>query len=132
MSILVFYIRIFTLHVFWFKVVVLSTIAYTTGWMISILVYVPIQWYYLLLVPWYKCLQSSSRPASFFWERYLPVPPAGGVCPYDRSAPLIATSALNSVGDFAVLLMPIIVLHSLQLKTRKKMALLSVFFVGVL
>lgn len=44
----------------------------------------------------------------------------------------ISTSVLNTIADFAVLILPIIVLAGLQLNKRKKIALISVFLVGSL
>lgn len=45
MSILFFYIRIFTLRTKWFKVCIYATMAYVTGWALSLIIFVLAQWY---------------------------------------------------------------------------------------
>jgi hypothetical protein len=45
MSILLFYIRIFTLHITWFRIGIYTTMAYVTGWALSLLVLIFGQWY---------------------------------------------------------------------------------------
>jgi hypothetical protein len=45
MSILVFYARIFTLHTTWFKIGIYATMAYVTGWALSLLILIFTQWY---------------------------------------------------------------------------------------
>ena len=75
-----------------------------------------------------------SRPLSYFWSQYdiSANPRPEGVCTVDASSSEISTSILNTVADFAVLILPIIVLAGLQLKLQKKIAIISVFLVGSL
>ena len=44
MSILLLYIRAFTLHVEWLRIAVFVTMAYTTGWALAMVLFVPLQW----------------------------------------------------------------------------------------
>ncbi len=76
----------------------------------------------------------SSRPISYFWLRFdiFATTPVVGKCTVDASGSEISTSILNTIADFAVLILPIVVLAGLQLKLRRKIALLAVFLVGSL
>ena len=81
-----------------------------------------------------RTLISCSRPVSYFWTRFdiSAKTPAVGKCYIDSSSPEISTSALNTVADFAILILPIIVIVGLQLKIERKIALVCVFLVGSL
>ncbi|KAL8912158.1 MAG: hypothetical protein Q9171_002792 [Xanthocarpia ochracea] len=116
MSILLFYIRIFTLRVKWFKIAIYATMTYISCWAVS-----------LLFIIFLQC-----RPISYFWLRFdtFAQTPAVGKCTVDADVSAISTSVLNTVADFAVLIFPIVVLAGMQLKLRKKIALLSIFLVG--
>jgi hypothetical protein len=48
----------------------------------------------------------------------------------NTSSSQIATSVLNTIGDFAVLCLPIMILIPLQMQLARKIALVSVFLVG--
>lgn len=76
----------------------------------------------------------SSRPISYFWLRFdiFATTPVVSKCTVDASGSEISTSILNTIADFAVLILPIVVLVGLQLKLRRKIALLAVFLVGSL
>ncbi|KAF1817440.1 hypothetical protein P152DRAFT_469878 [Eremomyces bilateralis CBS 781.70] len=115
MSILCFYIRVFGLTLRWFKIAVFTMITYSALWTVSMIIFVPLQ----------------CRPVAHFWNRYrITDHPLDGVCFTDPSAPPIATSVLNTLGDIIILLLPLFVLNQLQLQLKKKLALFSVFLVG--
>ncbi|KAJ4393002.1 hypothetical protein N0V93_002206 [Gnomoniopsis smithogilvyi] len=116
MSILLFYKRVFTLNIRWFKYSVYTLAAYTTGWFISCLIAVIFQ-----------CV-----PPSRFWTQYdieLTTPPTG-FCGVKYPPFVIASSALNSVGDVVIFTLPIAMLWKLQLKRLQKFALFLVFATG--
>jgi hypothetical protein len=45
MSILLSYIRVFTLHFTWMRIATYLTMAYTTGWAVSMIVVTLLQWW---------------------------------------------------------------------------------------
>ena len=79
-------------------------------------------------------MHGGSSPPAYFWERFNITldPPARGSCNANTSATVVSTSALNDVSDFVVLVLPVLVLSGLHLNTGKKLALISVFLVGLL
>jgi hypothetical protein len=58
-------------------------------------------------------------------------PAIPGVC-LDTHASIIATSAINVVSDFTILITPITAIWQLQIPLKKKIAAAAVFAVGIL
>lgn len=141
MSILLFYRRVFTLNIRWFKYSVYTMAAYTTGWFISCLIAVIFQWYVQIfpLSPdkgdmFDNVSDYRSVPPSLFWTQYdteLTTPPSG-FCGVKYPQFVISSSALNSVGDLIIFALPIAMLWKLQLKRIQKFALFLVFATGAL
>ncbi|KAI1299553.1 hypothetical protein F5Y03DRAFT_408721 [Xylaria venustula] len=116
LSILAFYKRVFTLHVPWFRFSVYSCLVYTTGWFIG-----------TLLAAVFQC-----TPVDFFWSQYnihLNPRPKGS-CYVNGPALVISSSALNSIGDVVILVLPIIMIVQLQLPRPKRIAVGLVFATG--
>ncbi|KAH7031688.1 uncharacterized protein B0I36DRAFT_324432 [Microdochium trichocladiopsis] len=113
-SILLFYKRIFTLNVKWFKWCVYALGVYTVGWYIG-----------CFFAAMLQCV-----PPSLFWERFKPDGDMSGVCAVDNPALVISSSALNTVGDVLIFALPLFMLWQLQLKKSHKYALILVFATG--
>lgn len=58
-------------------------------------------------------------------------PEISGIC-IDTRASIIATSAINVVSDFTILITPLAAIGQLQLPTKKKLSVAAVFGVGIL
>ncbi|KAF2836600.1 hypothetical protein M501DRAFT_979939 [Patellaria atrata CBS 101060] len=117
MAILSCYIRIFTLNIRWFKYTVYTMMFYVSAWTIS-----------LFVVELTKC-----RPISYFWEsrnisRRLP---AVGRCTNNNDLAIISTAALNTVGDIALLVLPITVLWRLNFSKKTKLGVIGIFCFGI-
>jgi len=116
MSILAFYIRVFTLNTPWFRYCIYAMGTYAACW-------------------WMGCFFSAlfqCTPVSFFWQQYNVgrVPPAQGHCTVHNTNLVISSSALNTVGDIVIFALPIAMLWRLQLKRAHKAALILVFATG--
>ncbi|KAF2229251.1 hypothetical protein EV356DRAFT_437290, partial [Viridothelium virens] len=118
MSILFLYLRIFTARIRWLAITIYVWMAYVNVWAFGVTVAI---------------LNVCSRPLSYHWQRYNPTldPPAIGVCSIDLGSFAISASALNTVADFALLSIPVPMLWKLQLSLGRRLALTSVFLVGI-
>ncbi|RYC58004.1 hypothetical protein CHU98_g8200 [Xylaria longipes] len=118
LSILAFYKRVFTLNIAWFRYSVYSCLTFTTGWFIG-----------TLFAVIFQC-----TPVDFFWSQYNPHlnPRPEGSCTVNSPALVISSSALNSIGDIGILVLPVIMIRQLQLPRQKRIALGLVFATGAL
>ncbi|KAI1346012.1 hypothetical protein F5Y01DRAFT_322422 [Xylaria sp. FL0043] len=118
LSILAFYKRIFTLNVLWFRYSVYACFIFTTSWFIA-----------SLFAAIFQC-----APVHFFWSQYDPnlIPRPKGSCYVNGPALVISSSALNSIGDIGILVLPILMVWHLQLPRSKRIALGLVFATGAL
>ncbi|KAI0867335.1 hypothetical protein GGS24DRAFT_515889 [Hypoxylon argillaceum] len=116
LSILAFYKRVFTLNIPWFRYSIYSCVIYTTSWFIAVLFSVIFQ----------------CTPVDFFWNQYNPHlnPRPEGSCYLNSPALVISSSALNSVGDIGILILPVIMIGQLQLPRPKRIALGLIFATG--
>lgn len=66
-------------------------------------------------------------PRSKLWETTLP-----GNCMTSTNTAIIATSIVNIVSDWSALILPLIVIHRLQMNARRKLGVMAIFAVGLL
>ncbi|KAH8906156.1 hypothetical protein BR93DRAFT_969368 [Coniochaeta sp. PMI_546] len=107
-SIVLFYVRIFSTRKF--RVAAYCVIAYTIAWAIS-------TWIVNLTV---------CTPIAFYYDRTIP----GGTCRNQAISGSI-NGGLSLLGDILVLGLPIPVVWSLKINTRKKAGILGIFLLGV-
>jgi hypothetical protein len=107
-SIVLFYVRIFSTRAF--RLAAYCVIAYTIAWAIS-------TWIVNLTV---------CTPIAFYYDRTIP----GGTCRNQAISGSI-NGGLSLLGDVFVLALPIPVIWSLKINTRKKAGILGIFLLGV-
>jgi hypothetical protein len=66
------------------------------------------------------------RPLAFNWDQTIP----GGVCG-DRNAAFVAAGASNMITDVGIMILPLPFVWSLQMSSSNKVALSTVFFLGI-
>ncbi|PYH49420.1 putative integral membrane protein Pth11-like [Aspergillus saccharolyticus JOP 1030-1] len=71
---------------------------------------------------------AACQPVSYYWTKYLD--PEGGTERYDLSAFYIGHAVSNMVGDIIILLVPVPLVWSLQLRVSQKVQILSIFLLG--
>lgn len=108
-SILFFYKRLFPTPAF--KMAVYANIVYTLLWGI---------------IGWSINL-TLCHPVAYFYDRTIP----GGYC-YSQQIPGAINGAVGTLGDILILIMPLFMIHKLQLNTRRKIALAGNFLLGAL
>lgn len=108
-SILVFYMRIFTTKTF--KIAAWANIIFTLLWAI-------IGWCINLTV---------CHPVSFFYDRTTP----GGYCGSQQISGAV-NGGLGVLGDVLILGLPVLMIRKLQLNSRKKIAVGAIFMLGAL
>ena len=114
MSILLLYRRIFSNINRAFVIGLRVTIAYVTAWSVA-----------TTLVCIFQCV-----PINVFWLNAMLDPPPGR-CINTFDAEVIL-GILNTIGDFAVLLLPTFALWNLRMSTAKKVGVGAIFMVGFL
>jgi hypothetical protein len=76
-----------------------------------------------------------SHPIQYFWLRASPVGAQGlikGKCTVAINQSSQSTSGLNSLADFALLIVPAIALAKLKIDLHRKIGLIAVFMIGAL
>lgn len=116
MSILLLYRRLFASINRAFVISLRATMIYVTAWSVA-----------TVLVCIFQC-----TPISFFWTRGLPIPPPPGSHCIDTTAAEVSLNILNTIGDIATLLLPGLALRNLKMSTNRKVAVASIFMVGLL
>lgn len=66
-------------------------------------------------------------PMAYLWDKTIP----GGTC-MNQQAFFIASAVVNIISDCAVLILPIPMVWGMQTNTRKKVALIFLFSLGIL
>lgn len=108
MSILLFFLRIFITKPF--RVAAWVGMAISVMWGMSV-----------ILEGFLLC-----RPLAFNWDQTIP----GGVCG-DRNAAFVAAGASNMITDVGIMILPLPFVWSLQMSNSNKVALSTVFFLGI-
>ena len=78
---------------------------------------------------------EHSRPLNYYWLQASPAASKGlirGKCRVAIDPSRQSTSALNSLADLALLIVPAIALVGLQMDLKRKIALISIFLIGTL
>jgi len=138
MSILLYYVRTFALAHSRMRIAVYISMAYVTLWSLLVIMVPPLTWYSPSEIDRHHfraptlTQRAGSRPTSYYWTRFDPQHPTSGTCLQHNVAGPIASGALNIIADIGVLVLPIFVLGRLQLSRRKRIAVISVFCVGIL
>ena len=66
-------------------------------------------------------------PRAAYWNPYI----ENATC-LDQNAAELVAATFNMVSDFAILIIPIYTVYTLQMKKNKKLATLAIFAVGLL
>lgn len=76
-----------------------------------------------------------SRPLNYFWLQYSPAGMQGlvkGRCTLSVDVPKQAFCALNSLADFALLIVPAAAIGKLKMNLNRKIGLIAIFLIGTL